>query len=168
MIVFTLVMLFVIFQRLTELKISSRNEILLKKMGGVEFGSNHYKFIVLMHALFFISMISEYFIRDSYGKLSDLSHFFLVIFAVLQAGRVWVIVSLGKFWNTKIIRVPGTELVIAGPYRYIKHPNYVIVACEIFTLPAIFGLWYTAIIFSVLNALMMIVRIKEENKALEL
>ncbi|MCY7362420.1 MAG: isoprenylcysteine carboxyl methyltransferase, partial [Ignavibacteria bacterium] len=79
---------------------------------------------------------------------------------------VWVLSSLGKYWNTKILRIPGRELISKGPYKYFKHPNYIIVVCEIFTIPMIFNLYYTALIFSILNAVILYIRIKEENKVL--
>ena len=77
-----------------------------------------------------------------------------------------MLISLGKYWNTKILRIPDSVLISKGPYRYFKHPNYIIVVCEIFVIPLIFDLYYTAVIFSVLNGVMLKVRIKEENKVL--
>ncbi len=77
-----------------------------------------------------------------------------------------VISSLGRYWNTKIFRVPGAPLIKKGPYKFFKHPNYIIVVCEIAVIPLIFHLYRTAIVFSILNAVMLSVRIKEENKVL--
>ncbi len=168
MILFTAVMSFLIIQRLVELSISSRNVRAMLKEGGIEYGKEHYKYIVVMHSLFIISMLTEYLLRDHYGKLNDISYLFLVFFIFLQAMRVWVITSLGKFWSTRIIRVPGSELVKKGPYKFLKHPNYLVVSLEIFCLPMIFGLYYTAAIFTILNALILYMRIKEENKALKI
>jgi methyltransferase len=166
MIIFAAAIVFLIIQRLTELSISSRNIKRLIAEGGIEYGAGHYKYIVAVHTLFILSMIFEYLVRSRAGNLADISYLFLIFFAVLQIMRYWVITSLGKFWNTRIIRVPGTVLVAKGPYRYIKHPNYLIVACEIFCLPMAFGLYYTAVVFTVLNAIILTIRIKEENKAL--
>src|SRR4030095_12655124 len=91
---------------------------------------------------------------------------FLVLFAILQAGRVWVIRSLGERWTTRIIVKPGAPLVHRGPYRFVNHPNYMIVTAEIAVLPLVFGLWQIALIFSALNALILTVRIRAENRAL--
>ena len=86
----------------------------------------------------------------------------------MLAFKVWVIMSLGKFWNTKIYHIPNLPLVRKGPYKFIKHPNYLIVIAEIAIIPLTFHLYYTAIIFTILNAIMLSVRIKEENKVLEI
>ncbi len=157
----------VILQRVVELVISKRNEKWLLSNGAVEFGREHYKFIVMMHSLFFISMIVEYNLRGRHYEFNVINYLFLVFFILLQGLRIWVLVSLGKYWNTKIYRIPGSELVKIGPYKYLKHPNYVVVACEIFSLPMIFDLYYTAIVFSILNAVMLMLRIKIENRVLE-
>jgi methyltransferase len=114
--------------------------------------------------LFIISLIAEY---DIVCPVSY-SLFFLIAYFLLILLKVWVIASLGKFWNTKIYRAPSFPLVKKGPYKYIKHPNYVIVIGEIAVIPLIFNLYYTAAVFTILNLLMLSVRIKEENKALEI
>ena len=163
---FYILILFVIIQRITELSVSKRNEKWLLSQGAVEYGKEHYRFIVIMHAMFFVSMIAEYNFKSVHNDLNIINYLFLVFFALLQIMRFWVIHSLGKFWNTRIIRVPGSDLVKSGPYKFLKHPNYVIVALEIFCLPMIFGLYYTAIIFTILNSLILYIRIKEENKVL--
>ena len=165
--VFYLVMTAVIAQRLTELIISKRNEKWLLENGAVEYGKDHYKYIVIMHTLFFVSMITEYEIKGRYTEFNVINYLFLVFFLILQIFRVLVIKSLGKYWNTKIFRIHGSAPVKTGPYRYIKHPNYIIVSCEILILPLIFNLYYTAVIFSLLNAAMLSVRIKAENEALK-
>ena len=90
----------------------------------------------------------------------------LALFVLLQAGRLWVIASLGRFWTTRIITVPGAPLIRRGPYRWLKHPNYLVVAGEIAVLPLAFGLWQVAVVFSVLNALLLWHRIRWENRAL--
>jgi methyltransferase len=164
---FYFVITIVIIQRLSELIIARKNEVWLRSQGAVEYGKEHYVFIVLLHTLFFISLITEYNISGRYSELNIINYLFLVFFALLQIMRVWVLKSLGKYWNTKILRIPGSVLVTSGPYRYFKHPNYIVVVCEIFTLPLIFDLYYTAVIFTVLNALILFIRIKAENKILE-
>ena len=91
----------------------------------------------------------------------------LVAFLLVQPLRYWAIVSLGMNWNTRILVVPGGKVVRSGPYRYLTHPNYVVVAVEILTFPLIFGAWTTAIVFSILNAALLFVRIRTENRALQ-
>ncbi len=90
----------------------------------------------------------------------------LVLFVLLQLGRVWVIATLGDRWTTRIIVKPGAPLVRTGPYRFLRHPNYLIVTLEIAVLPMVFGLWRIALVFSLLNAVILAVRIRAENRAL--
>ena len=91
----------------------------------------------------------------------------LIFFLVVQPLRYWAILALGEHWNTRILVVPGEKLVVKGPYKYLSHPNYVVVAAEILTFPLIFGARITALVFSVLNAILLTVRIKEEERALK-
>ncbi len=91
----------------------------------------------------------------------------LASFLLVQPLRYWAIVSLGMNWNTRVLVVPGGKVVRSGPYRYFPHPNYVVVAVEILTFPLIFGAWITAILFSILNAILLFVRIRTENRALQ-
>jgi methyltransferase len=163
---FWIIISFVILQRLTELIIAKRNAAWLISQGAVEYGKEHYKFIVLLHIGFFISMISEYLLRGGYADLNLINYLFLVIFVILQFLRIWVITSLGKYWNTRIYRIPGHMLVSRGIYKFIKHPNYVVVVGEILILPLIFNLYYTAIIFTILNLVVLSTRVRVENKAL--
>jgi methyltransferase len=157
---FTLFMAFLIAQRLSELYISRQNEKWLLQKGAVQYGQSHYPFMVAMHTLFIISIIIEYNLR------SDVPfnyNFFLAFVAVL-CFKFWALSSLGKYWNTKIYRVPGVYPVKKGPYKIFKHPNYMEVVCEIAIIPLVFNLYYTAIIFTLLNAAMLTVRISVENK----
>jgi methyltransferase len=158
---FLLFLLLVIFQRISELIVAKKNEIWLRSRGAIEYGQAHYPVIVLMHVLFFVSMSFEYTVRED--------TFFRPVFfftqLVLMALKIWVISSLGKFWNTKIFRVPGMEPVTKGPYKFVRHPNYIIVVAEIAVIPMTFNLYYTATVFSFLNALMLSIRITTENKA---
>ncbi|MBB5395492.1 isoprenylcysteine carboxyl methyltransferase family protein [Mucilaginibacter sp. AK015] len=160
--IFTVFILFLIFQRLAELYVSSRNEKWLLKNGAVQYGQEHYPFIVALHTLFIISVIAEYMWRDN----AMVSYPLIVLFFVLIVIKVIVISTLGHYWNTKIYKVPGTRPVATGIYKYIKHPNYIIVICEIAIIPLAFGLYYTAITFTILNAIMLYVRIKKENEVL--
>jgi methyltransferase len=155
---------FIVFLRIGELILSKINEVWLLQHHAVEYGKNHYTFIVMLHVLFFISMIFEYSIQQT----SSFSLFFLGFYSLIFTFKIWVILSLGRFWNTKIYRISGYPLINTGPYKYIKHPNYLIVIAEIAVIPLIFHLYYTAIIFSMLNIMMLYVRIKVENKVLNL
>jgi methyltransferase len=157
---FILFILFLITQRLSELYIASRNEKWLLSQGAIEYGKDHYPYIVALHTLFIISLIVEYMLKSN----SPINYIFLLLFALLLLFKFWALSSLGKYWNTKIYRVPGSGPVKKGPYKLFKHPNYFIVVCEIAIIPLVFNLYYTAIIFTVLNAIMLSVRIKIENK----
>jgi methyltransferase len=162
--VFILFISFVILLRIGELLLSKRNERWLLQNGAVEYGKKHYPFIVMLHVLYIISLIFEY----SLQQIVSYSLFFIVLYFALIAFKVWVILSLGKFWNTKIYHIPNVPLLKQGPYNYIRHPNYIIVIAEIAVIPLAFHLYYTAIIFTLLNTIMLFVRIKEENKALQI
>lgn len=153
---------FVILLRIAELIIARRNEYWLLLHGAVEYGQKHYPLIVLLHCLFFVSLITEHILAGN----NSFSSFLLIIYFVLLGFKVWTISSLGRFWNTKIFRVHNFPLVKKGPYKYVKHPNYIIVILEIALIPLIFHLYYTAVIFSVLNGIVLFIRIREENKVL--
>lgn len=148
-------------QRLLELVLSRRNERLLRARGAVERGRGHYPFMVALHVLWLASTLLE-------GRDGKRSHRLpLVLFLAVQPLRYWAILALGRQWNTKILVVPGEKLVGRGPYKYLPHPNYVVVAVEVLTFPLIFGARITALVFSVLNAVLLSVRIKEEERALK-
>jgi methyltransferase len=156
---FIIITLFIL-QRLTELLISKRNEKWLIRHGAVEHGKRHYPLIILLHMGFIGSLIAEYLLFP--GKA--LIYPFLIVFLVLVVAKIWIIRSLGPYWNTKIYRIPGIAPVRTGAYKYLKHPNYLIVIAEIMIFPLIFHLYYTALIFTILNAIMLTIRIKAENK----
>jgi methyltransferase len=162
--VFIFFITFIVVLRIAELLLSKRNERWLLQQGAVEYGKKHYYLIVVMHVLFIISLLLEYDIIQP----TQYSTSFLVLYLVLLVLKAWVISSLGSFWNTKIFHISKYPLVKNGPYKYIKHPNYIIVIAEIAVIPLIFHLFYTAVIFTLLNAIILSVRIAEENKALEL
>lgn len=162
--VFAVFIVFLILLRVGELLLARRNERWLLQHGAVEYGRKHYRYIVMLHVLFFLSLITEYvFTSTGYYSIP-----LLVLYFLLLGFKAWAILSLGKFWNTKIFHISGYPLVKKGPYRFMKHPNYVIVIAEIALIPIIFHLYITAIVFSVLNGVMLYVRIREENKALKL
>jgi methyltransferase len=155
---------FVALQRLLELALSRRNERLLRARGAVERGRRHFPLIVALHSLWLLSTLVEGILRGP--ELPALWPIPLTLFLLVQPLRYWAIFSLGDHWNTRILVVPNAGLVRRGPYRYLRHPNYVVVAVEVLTLPLIFGAWITALVFSILNAALLYVRIREENRAL--
>jgi len=161
---FILFISFIVLLRIGELILSQRNEIWLLQQGAIEYGQKHYSYIVALHILFIVSLIAEY----STTQTATFSLFFLVLYLLLLAFKASVITSLGKFWNTKIYHISGFPLIKTGVYKYIKHPNYLIVIAEIAIIPLVFHLYITAFTFTLLNAIMLSVRIKEENKVLKI
>ena len=149
-----------IIQRLSELLIARRNEKWLLSQGAVQYGQSHYPFMIALHTLFIVSVITEYILEGQ----PRIDWIFLVLFIAVLSFKYWALSSLGKYWNTKIYRIPGVYPVMKGPYKFIKHPNYMEVVCEIAIIPLVFHLYYTAIIFTLLNAVMLWVRIGVENK----
>lgn len=160
---FILFISFIILLRIGELILSKRNEKWLLQNGAIEYGQKHYPLMVVLHGFFIISLMIEYSIKPT----ASYSLLLLFMYFLTLALKAWIISSLGKFWNTKIYRIPGFPLIEKGPYRHFLHPNYIIVIIEIAIIPLIFHLYYTAIIFTILNAIMLMVRIKEENKVLK-
>jgi methyltransferase len=154
----------VALQRLLELRLSRQNERRVRARGAVERGAGHYPWMVALHASWLVSTLVEALLRGPvfppYWPVA------LAAFLLVQPLRYWAIFSLGERWNTKILVIPGDGLVRAGPYRYLEHPNYVTVVVEICAFPLIFGAWITATVYSVLNAALLFVRIREENRAL--
>ena len=162
--IFIFSILFIVFFRIWELLLSRSNEQWLLQNGAIEYGNKHYPFIVALHVSFILSLILEY----SVQKTQSYSQFLLVSYFLLLVFKIWVILSLGKYWNTKIYHIPDVPLIMKGPYKYFKHPNYMVVIAEIAIIPLAFHLYYTAIIFTLLNMIMLFVRIKEENKVLQI
>ncbi|WHZ06110.1 isoprenylcysteine carboxylmethyltransferase family protein [Neobacillus sp. YX16] len=154
-----------IIQRLLELAIARRNEKWMKERGAIEFGIKHYQFIVLMHSMFFVVFLFE---KVAFSReLSSFWPFLAAVFVCVQLIRLWAISSLGRYWNTKIIVLPNVEVVRKGPYRFIKHPNYLVVSIEFMVIPMMFGAYITAGLFTLLNILMLLIRIPAEEKALQ-
>jgi methyltransferase len=154
----------VAIQRLLELRLSRRHERILRARGAVERGRGHYPLMVGLHVLWLLSTLVEGLLRGP-----DIPVYWpvpLALFLLAQLLRYWAILALGDYWNTRVLVVPGTKLVRRGPYRYIRHPNYAVVIVEIATFPLIFGDWITALVFSILNAALLFVRIRTENRAL--
>jgi methyltransferase len=161
---FILFISFIILLRIVELIVSRRNEVWLLQQGAVEYGQKHYPYIVTLHVLFIVSLIVEY----STTQTATFSLFYFVLYLFLMLFKTSVIMSLGKFWNTKIYHISGFPLIKNGVYKYVKHPNYLIVIIEIAIIPLVFHLYYTAIAFTAINAMVLSVRIKEENNVLKL
>ncbi|HYK91817.1 MAG TPA: isoprenylcysteine carboxylmethyltransferase family protein [Acidobacteriota bacterium] len=150
--------------RATELLIARRNGRWAREQGGVESGARHYPIMVGMHCLFYVSLVAEHHFNPmGWNALWPL---WLGILALVEALRVWLILSLGRFWNTRIIVIPGGRRVAKGPYRFVRHPNYVVVTLEILLIPVICGAYLTALAFSIANALVLRTRIREEERAL--
>jgi len=153
-----LILVFIVVQRLSELVIAKRNTAALIKRGAVEHGAQHYPFMVILHTAWVLALIVL-----GYDKQVILA--WLGLYLILQFFRIWILTTLGSRWTTRII-ILNEPLVIGGPFKYFKHPNYMLVVAEIFVTPMIFGLWEIAILFSILNAAMLYVRIRIEEKAL--
>ncbi|MFS0690946.1 isoprenylcysteine carboxylmethyltransferase family protein [Sporosarcina sp. 179-K 8C2 HS] len=159
-----IVLSIIILQRIIELFIAKRNEKWMKSQGAFEAGSSHYPYMVAMHIFFFIALITE--VLFFQRQLSAIWPIWLAIFLAAQLLRIWCLTSLGKFWNTKIIVLPNAHVVRKGPYKWLRHPNYMIVATELLVLPLLFNAFITAVVFSLLNIWMMSVRIPTEEQAL--
>ena len=149
----------VTLQRLGELVIARRNTRALLARGAYEASPGHYPLIVAVHALWLLSL---WWLAP--GK--PISWPLIGLFLILQLGRLWVLSTLGPRWTTRIIVLPGAPLVTGGPFRFVRHPNYAVVALEIAVLPLAFGLWQVALIFSAANGAVLAIRIRAEARAL--
>ncbi|MED4780621.1 isoprenylcysteine carboxyl methyltransferase family protein [Brevibacillus choshinensis] len=162
MIFFWIVLGILLLQRVGELFLAARNARIIRSLGGYEIGAGHYLYIVALHTLFFISLILE-------AQPSSLPRWWLLSFAFFLAAQIlryWCIWSLGNRWNTRIMILPDSLPIIRGPYRFIRHPNYLVVAIELFALPMTFGASLTAFSFTLLNAwLLLRIRIPMEESA---
>ncbi|WP_245807722.1 isoprenylcysteine carboxyl methyltransferase family protein [Halobacillus massiliensis] len=156
--------LFIIAQRLLELAIAKYNEKWMIEQGAVKVECSHYFLFIILHSGFLFFIFIESFLLKNGALL--LSPFLLAAFIILQLLRVWCITSLGRKWNTKIIVLPNSPLVAKGPYRYIKHPNYLIVFFELLIIPLLFQAYVTALLFPVLHFLVLKIRIPAEELAL--
>ena len=154
-----LILALVTLQRLGELWLSNRNTRRLLAHGAREHAPGHYLLIVAVHVLWLAAL---WWLAP--GR--SVAGFWLALFVAVEIARTWVVVSLGRRWTTRIIVLPDAPLVRSGPYRFVDHPNYVVVAAEIAVLPLVFGLWYVALIFTLLNAIVLAIRIRAENAAL--
>jgi methyltransferase len=146
-------------QRLAELWWAKQSEARLMALGGIEYGRSHLPLMILFHAAWMAGLWLLAYDRP-------VEPVFLALFVVLQLARFWVLATLGRRWTIRIVVVPGERLVAQGPYRLLRHPNYAVVAGEIAVVPLALGLPTYALVFSVLNAGMLAIRITAENAAL--
>ncbi len=154
------VLVLVVIQRLFELSLADRNTRRLKASGAQEFGARHYPLFILLHS----SWISAIALLTPWDAVPEA--WLLGLYLILQIARVWIIVTLGPFWTTRIISLPGAPLIRTGPYRFIRHPNYWVASAEIAILPLAFGEIGVAVAFSVLNAGLIAWRVRIETRAL--
>jgi methyltransferase len=150
---------FITLQRLAELAWARANTARLRAAGAVEVGAAHYPVMVTLHTAWLLALWA-------FGWDRPLVWPWVAVFAVLQAGRVWVLATLGRRWTTRVLVVPDETLVARGPYRFVSHPNYVVVALEIFAAPMALGLWGLALMFGVANLALLAWRIRVEGRAL--
>lgn len=147
-------------QRLGELVLARRNTAALMARGAVEIGAGHYPLIVALHAAWLAAIV--WFLPSP----PTVNFWLLGLYLVVEGLRVWTLATLGPYWTTRIITLPGAPLVRRGPYRYLRHPNYVVVVLEIALLPLVFGEVAVAIVFSTLNAAALAWRIRQEETGL--
>ena len=146
--------------RLAELLLSAYNTCHLKAEGAIERGAGHYPLFIILHGSWLLAIV--WFTPPHTSP--DLG--FLALVILMQLGRLWVIASLGRFWTTRIITLSNAPLITKGPYRYLRHPNYMIVIIEIAALPLVFHDWAIALLWSAANAALLYWRIRVENAAL--
>jgi methyltransferase len=164
-VLFTVLIVAVSLERLVELVVSKRNAAWSFAQGGVETGQRHYLVMVVLHSGFLIGMLVEVWVRRPEVHLA-LAIPMLVLVVACQAMRAWCIHALGRHWNTRVIVVPGARLVTSGPYRFLPHPNYLVVVVEGVVLPLVGAAWISALVFTVLNAALLTVRLRVERAAL--
>jgi methyltransferase len=150
-------------ERLIEIVISRRNAAILLRRGALEAGKGHFAPMVVFHVLFLVAPAAEMLIfnRPFPGLIGWGA---LVGAATAQALRYWTILTLGERWNIRVLAIPGETPIATGPYRFVRHPNYLAVAIEVASVPCVHGCWLTAIVFSIGNAALMAVRIRSEER----
>jgi len=165
MTILVILLTIVIAQRLSELVLAKRNHLWAMRHGGREYGADHYWLFIVLHTLWLLSMIFECLVQQP--DVATWWPLFLGLILVAQILRYWTIVTLGRCWNTRIVIFKDMTRVGVGPYRYLRHPNYVAVVIEIAAIPALLGAWYTALLFSIANAaLLLLIRIPEEQRVM--
>ncbi len=162
---FTVLVLLVGLERVAELVLTRRNVAWAFSRGGVERGQRHYPAMVVLHTGLLVGALLEvWFLQRVFVPALGWTALALVVAS--QVLRWWCITSLGRHWSTRVVVVPGDELVSGGPYRVVKHPNYVAVVVEGLALPLVHAAWITALVFTVLNAVLLRTRIRVEDRAL--
>ncbi|MCD4526804.1 isoprenylcysteine carboxyl methyltransferase family protein [Nocardioides sp. cx-173] len=162
---FTVLVALVALERVAELVVSQRNAAWSLERGGRETGQGHYPFMVVLHTGFLVAMLVEAWVRRP-DVPAALAWSMLALVVASQALRWWCIATLGRRWNTRVIVVSGLPAVTSGPYRLLRHPNYVAVVVEGVALPLVHASWITALVFTLANAALLRVRIATENAAL--
>jgi methyltransferase len=165
LVAFTVLVALVGLERVAELVVSVRNAAWSRARGGVESGLGHYPFMVALHTGLLVGALVEAWVRRP-DVPPWLAWSMTVVVLASQALRWWCIATLGRRWNTRVIVVPGLAPVTDGPYRWLRHPNYVAVVVEGAALPVVHAAWITAAVFTVLNAFLLRVRIRVEDAAL--
>ena len=165
LVAFTVLVALVGLERFAELVVSTRNAAWSRERGGIETGRGHFPFMVVLHTALLVGALVEAWVRRP-DVPSVLAWSMLALVIVSQALRWWCISTLGRRWNTRVIVVPGLPPVTSGPYRLFRHPNYVAVVIEGVALPLVHAAWITAVVFTVLNAGLLMVRIRAEDAAL--
>ena len=169
------ILLLVGAERIAELLLSRRNARIALARGGVESGLSDFRWMTVLHALFLPACAVEAYVGAAHRgpdwivsptHLSWFSMLFLLLALAAQALRWWAIGSLGWRWNVRVIVTPGEPPVRRGPYRFVRHPNYIAVILEMLAIPLVHGAFVTALVFSMLNALVLRVRIRDEERAL--
>jgi methyltransferase len=155
----------VVLERLAELAVARRNLAWARSKGGVEYGRRHYPWIVTAHVALLVAAPAEVWLLGR-PFLPALGWPMLAIVLLAQALRWWCITTLGRQWNTRVVVVPGLPLVTGGPYRWMRHPNYVAVVAEGLALPLVHTAWLTALVFTAVNAVLLAIRITVEDAAL--
>ena len=162
---FTALVAIVALQRLWELGVSKRNLRALKARGAIEVGSGHYPWMVLLHASFLVSCVAEVWLFDRPWE-PYVAAVALTALAAALGLRWWTLRTLGERWTTRVVVVPGEDLVVAGPYRWLRHPNYVVVVTELAAIPLVHCAWISALVFSIANLVLLRERIQVEEAAL--
>jgi len=156
----------VLVQRIAELRLARRNEARARERGAQEFGAGHYPVFFLLHGAWLLMWVTEALRRGP--ELAPAWPLWLGLFVAAEVLRYWAIGSLGPYWNTRILVVPGVAPVARGPYRFLRHPNYVAVVLELAALPLVFGAWHTALVVGLANLVLLVgVRIPTEMRALQ-
>lgn len=162
---FVLLLLLIGLQRLGEMWLSRRNELRLRARGGVEKGRQQIPWMIAMHALFPFTMVIEVYLLER-PFITGLAVAMVFLLLLAQGLRLWAVATLGDRWTVSIMVVPGEPRKRGGPYRHLRHPNYLAVAIEMAALPLVHTAWLTAAVFSILNCAFLRWRIREEEKAL--